>query len=241
MSSRMVEPTVQDLTPEALALLRRHNMLKALIRAETVAEAVGAEALPEDQCDQLWNNYLSTHKIENDEQLASHLQSLGMDADALHWQLELPARIQQHSWAQFQHKAEARFLAKKEQLDSVVYSLLRVRDGYLARELYLRIAGQEANFADLASAHSQGPEAQTKGIVGRVPLNQSHPTVSERLRTSQPGQLLEPFLVDNWWLVVRLESYEAARFDEATARRMEQELFEEWIQEEVLCKIRSLN
>ena len=236
----MPEPTVQNLTPEALALLRRHNMLTALIRAETVAEAVGSEAIPREQCDQLWNSYLSNHKIENDEQLASHLQSLGLDADALHWQLELPVRIQQHSREQFQHKAEARFLAKKEQLDKVVYSLLRVSDGYLARELYLRIAGQEANFADLAAEHSQGPEAKTKGIVGPVPMNQAHPALSERLRTSQPGQLLEPFRIEDWWLVTRLERYEAARFDEGTAQRMAQELFQEWIQEEVLCKIRRL-
>ena len=236
----MPEPSFQNLTPEALALLRRHNLLTALIRAETVAEAVGPEPLPQDQCDQLWNGYLGKHKIENDEQLASHLQTLGLDADALHWQLELPLRIQQHSQEQFQHKAEARFLAKKEQLDRVVYSLLRVRDGFLARELYLRIAGREANFADLAAEHSQGPESKTKGIVGPVPMNQAHPALSERLRTSQPGQLLEPFRIEDWWLVTRLERYEAARFDEGTAQRMAQELFQEWIQEEVLGKIRRL-
>ena len=180
----MPEPSFQNLTPEALALLRRHNLLTALIRAETVAEAVGPEPLPQDQCDQLWNGYLGKHKIENDEQLASHLQTLGLDADALHWQLELPLRIQQHSQEQFQHKAEARFLAKKEQLDKVVYSLLRVRDGYLARELYLRIAGQEANFADLAAEHSQGPEAKTKGIVGPAP--QPGPSGPQRTAAHQP-------------------------------------------------------
>ena len=130
MSSRMPELSIEDLAPEALALLRHHNLLSALIKAEVVAEAVGGVALSEEQCDQLWNGYLSNHKIENDEQLASHLQARGLDAEALHWQLELPARVQQHSWAQFQHKAEARFLAKKEQLDSVVYSLLRVRDAW---------------------------------------------------------------------------------------------------------------
>ena len=237
MSSRMTELSVQDLAPETLALLRRHNLLSALVRAEVVAQAVGAEVLSEEQCDQLWNGYLSKHQIENDEQLANHLSARGLDADALHWQLELPARIKQHSQEQFQHKAEARFLAKKEQLDRVVYSLLRVRDGFLARELYLRIAGQEANFSDLAAEHSQGREAKTKGIVGPVALNQAHPALRERLRTSQPGQLLEPFRIDNWWLVARLERYEAARFDEGTAQTMAQELFQEWIQEEVLCKI----
>ena len=236
----MPEPTFQNLTPEALALLRRHNMLTALIRAEIVADAVGTEALPDDQCDQLWNGYLSKHNIENDEQLANHLQARGLDAEALHWQLELPARVKQHSLKQFQHKAEARFLAKKEQLDRVVYSLLRVRDGFLARELYLRIAGREANFADLAAEHSQGPESKTKGIVGPVPLNQAHTALSERLRISQPGQLLEPFPIEDWWLVARLERYEAARFDAGTAQTMAQELFQEWIQEEVLCKIPEL-
>lgn len=241
MSSRMPELSIEELAPEALALLRHHNLLSALIKAEVVAEAVGGVALSEEQCDQLWNGYLSNHKIENDEQLASHLQARGLDAEALHWQLELPARVQQHSWAQFQHKAEARFLAKKEQLDSVVYSLLRVRDGFLARELYLRIAGREANFADLAAEHSQGREAKTKGIVGPVPLNHAHPALSERLRTSQPGQLLEPFRIEDWWLVARLERYEAARFDEGTAQRMAQELFQEWIREGVLCKIRRLS
>ena len=237
MSSRMTELSVKSLAPEALALLRRHNMLSALVRAEVVAEAVGAVVLSEEECEQLWSGYLSKHSIENDEQLATHLSARGLDADALHWQLELPARIKHHSREQFQHKAEARFLAKKEQLDRVVYSLLRVRDGFLARELYLRIAGREANFADLAAEHSQGPESKTKGIVGPVPLNQAHPALSERLRTSQPGQLLEPFRIEDWWLVARLERYEAARFDEGTAQAMAQELFQEWIQEEVLCKI----
>ena len=233
--------SIEDLAPEALALLRRHNLLSALIKAEVVAEAVGAVALSEEQCDQLWNGYLNEHNIENDEQLANHLQARGLDDEALHWQLELPAKVQQHSREQFQHKAEARFLAKKENLDRVVYSLLRVRDGFLARELYLRIAGREANFADLAAEHSQGPESKTKGIVGPVPLNQAHPVLSERLRTSQPGQLLEPFRIDDWWLVARLERYEAARFDASTAQAMAQELFQEWIQEKIICKIPTLS
>ena len=107
----------------------------------------------------------------------------------------------------------------------------------MARELYLRIAGNEAKFADLAAEFSQGPEAKTKGVVGPVPLNQAHPALSERLRTSQPGQLLEPFRIDDWILVARLESYDPARFDESTAQRMAQELFQEWIQENVLCKL----
>ena len=46
--------------------------------------------------------------------------------------------------------------------------------------------------------------------------------------------------IDQWWLVARLERYEAARFDEETAQQMTMELFQEWINEEVLCMLARL-
>ena len=236
----MSNPSFPDLSPETKALLSRHNLLRAWVRAEVTATAVQSVDLPPEQCAELWNAYLQKQNIEDDVALDQHLQEIGLSADDLRWQLELPRRIRHYSQEHFQHKAEARFLARKEQLDRVVYSLLRVKDRFLARELYLRIAGGEANFADLAAQYSQGPEVKTKGIVGPVPMRQAHPALSERLRTSQPGQLLEPFNIEEWWLVARLERYEAARFDEATAEHMTTELFQEWIQEGMLCKMARL-
>ena len=236
----MSNPSFHDLTPETKALLSRHNLLKAWVRAEVTATAVQSVDLQPEQCAELWSAYLQKQNIEDDVALNQHLQEIGLSADDLHWQLELPRRIRQYSQEHFQHKAEARFLARKEQLDRVVYSLLRVKDGFLARELYLRIAGGEANFADLAAQYSQGSEAKTKGILGPVPMRQAHPALSERLRTSQPGQLLEPFKIEQWGLVARLERYEAARFDAATAEQMTTELFQEWVQEEMLCKMARL-
>jgi len=123
----------------------------------------------------------------------------------------------------------------------VVYSLLRVKDRFLAQELYLRISGREANFADLAAQYAEGPEKRTNGIVGPVPLTQAHPILAERLRTSAPGQLLEPFPISDWWLVVRLESYTPASFDDDIAERMASELFEEWANEETTLKVRQLD
>ncbi len=236
----MSESTFHDLTPETRALLSRHNLLKAWVQAEVTATAVQSIVLSHEECAELWTAYLKNQNIEDDVVLRKHLKEIGLSAEDLHWRLELPRRIRQYSQEHFQHKAEARFLARKEQLDRVVYSLLRVKDGFLARELYLRIAGGEANFADLAAQYSQGPEAKTKGILGPVPLRQAHPALSERLRTSQPGQLLEPFNIEQWWLVARLERYEAARFDAATAEQMTTELFQEWVQEEMLCKMARL-
>ena len=236
----MSETSFHNLSPETTALLSRYNLLRPWVRAEVTAATVQSIVLPHKECEDLWRTYLQKKNIEGDLALCEHLQQIGLSAEDLRWQLELPRRIRHYSQEHFKHKAEARFLARKEQLDSVVYSLLRVKDVFLARELYLRIAGNEANFADLAASYSQGPEAKTKGVVGPVPLSQAHPALSEKMRTSQPGQLLEPFRIDEWWLVARLERYEPARFDEKTALKMTDELFQEWIEEKVLCKIREL-
>ena len=121
--------------------------------------------------------------------------------------------------------------------DNDFVELLRVEDGFLARELYLRIASNEANFSHLASQFSQGDEAKTKGIVGPVSMNQAPPTLSEKLRTSRPGQLNEPFSIGKWWLVARLERYEPARFDELTMQAMTREMFQEHVEEQLVCKL----
>ena len=232
--------SVQNLSPEALDLLRRHNLLQPLVKAEILSKTVEKISLSTENRNNIWENFRAKNKLDDTESFKTYLKNKGLGESDLRWQLELPIRIQIYSKEHFQHKAEARFLARKEQLDRVVYSLLRVRDGYLARELYLRISGGEANFTDLAANYSQGPEAKTKGIIGPVPMTQAHPTLSERLRTSQPGQLLQPFQIDEWWVVVRLERYEAAQFDDNTRQRMAQELFHEWLNEEVIGKLRSL-
>jgi hypothetical protein len=52
--------------------------------------------------------------------------------------------------------------------------------------------------------------------------------------------LLEPFALEGWWLVVRLESVIPASLDEATTQRMALELFDEAVEHEVQKRIESL-
>jgi parvulin-like peptidyl-prolyl isomerase len=70
-------------------------------------------------------------------------------------------------------------------------------------------------------------------VVGPVPLLQAHPSLAEVLRTSRPGQLRVPLRIEQWWLVVRLESLRSASFTDEMRDRMARELFDEWVEEEV--------
>ena len=236
----MTTPIASALPPDVLQELRRHNLLRSLLQRRVIAEAVAGVSLGEELCQQAMQQYCQQNGVKDQDGLDAVLNEQGISADDLRWQVELPLRIQAHCNEHFLHKAEARFLERKTQLDRVVYSLLRVADGFLARELYLRIAANEANFADLAAHYAEGPEKGTKGIVGPVPVTQAHPVLAEKLRTSSPGELLEPFRISDWWLVVRLESYSPASFDEAMAAQMSSELFEQWVNEETALRMRAL-
>ncbi|MEB3335617.1 MAG: peptidylprolyl isomerase [Cyanobacteriota bacterium] len=218
-------------------LLARHQLLVPLLRQTVIADAVAGVTLTEEDKQQAKKLWVQQKGIQSPDQLKSHLANHGMtEADAL-WQAELPPRIRHHCHEQFFHRAEQRFLSRKQQLDTVIYSLLRVRGESLAHELYLRIAEGEADFAELAATYAEGPEQATRGVVGPVPLLQAHPILANVLRTSQPGELRPPLAIDQWWLVVRLESLQPASFDDAMQSRMTHELFEEWVEEEVQQRI----
>lgn len=223
-----------------VARLRRHGLLGPLLRRELVAEAVAGTALSEEQMKPQIAQYLRQNKLETPEALASHLRAQGLLEEDLRWQLELPLRVQLTARERFLDQAEKRFLERKEALDQAVYSLIRVQDAFLARELYLQVMNGESEFSELAVRYGEGPEKANRGVVGPKPLIQAHPLLRERLRSSQPGELLEPFSIEQWWLLVRLEEKREATFTEAVTTQMCVELFDQSINEEALRRLQAL-
>lgn len=235
------EPFPADQAPipeEIWSSLARHQLLLPFLRQRVIASAVAEVPLSAAERGEALKAWAGHHGISSHEALETHRQRQSLSEADLLWQAELPQRLFRYGEEHFSHRAEHRFLARKNQLDQVIYSLLRVEDGALARELYLRIAEGEADFADLASRYARGPERSTRGVVGPVPLLQAHPTLAELLRTSRVGQLHPPLAIERWWLVVRLESLHTASFDDEMRQRMTRELFDEWVEEEVARQLR---
>lgn len=235
------EHEAYELQPDEIhAELRRHNLLFTLMERRVIAEAVAGIEVDKDSFEEARALMYKNKSIGNDVDLQRYLVNQGLSQEDLDFQVALDLRYRVHCDTHYRHKAEAHFLSRKNQLDRVVYSLLRVKDRFLVRELYLRIEAGEANFADLAAQYAEGPEKQTNGIVGPVSLTQAHPTLAELLRTSTPGVLLHPFQISEWWMLMRLEKYTPSTFDDATAQRMTEELFVRWVKEETARRMAKL-
>lgn len=214
------------------AELRRHNLLMPLLERQIIAEAVSDEQLSSEDLELARIQFLQERGLNHPESLDDFRIKRGWSNEDLEWQITLPLLIKRHCQKHFNNKAEAHFLTRKDQLDKVTYSLLRTKDHFLVKELYLRIDSGEANFGDLASQYAEGPERNTRGIIGPVSMTQAHPTVAELLRTTKVGKLMQPINLKGWWMLLRLESYKSACFDKSTSQQLSQELFNKWVVEE---------
>lgn len=236
----MVPELQRTIGAEGRALLDRFNLLKPLVEQMVTSEAIADVEVASEQLEQARLGLLQQRGFDGLAQWAELLEMLGRSEDEV---LErLRQSIRRRSWMRerFAAKAEARFLERKNELDQVVYSLLRLENSFLARELYLQIESGESNFADLARRYAEGPERNTNGIVGPVSLTQAHPVLVEKLRVAQPGVLLEPFRIADWWLVVRLERYAPATFTDEVSDQMCQEMFDIWVDQETTASLSQL-
>jgi hypothetical protein len=142
-------------------------------------------------------------------------------------------KLQKFKLAAWGNLVEADFLNQQERYDQVLFSLIQTDNLEIIQELYFRLREGEADFAELATRYSQGPEARTNGLVGPLELHNLHQKLAQMLRISQPGQVSPPFRVDQWVVIVRLERYIPAQFDQALRQRLLDERFETWMRQAI--------
>ena len=100
----------------------------------------------------MWTGFLSQHNFENtnDPSLVSWLRKRGWDRIDLCFHLLRPSALQSFKEQRYAPGLES-FSVKRNALDTVIYSLLRVKNAGLARELWISLSEGEVTFAELAS------------------------------------------------------------------------------------------
>ena len=217
---------------EGQELLISFNLLQPLVKQLLICDALAGVVVSKEELHDAQICFLRQRGYERMEQWSELLETLRLREKDVLERLRHDIRRRNLIRERYAAKAEARFLERKNDLDQVLYSLLRLKNSFLAQELYLQIESGESNFADLAKRYAEGPECNTNGIVGPVSLTQAHPALVEKLQVAKPGVLLEPFRISDWWLVVRLERYEPATFSDVVSDQMCQEMFDAWLDEE---------
>jgi len=224
--------TFECLTKECIILLENNQLLKTLIRTQLGKDIISKVNLEDNLKARIIDEFKRKYNLINEEafrnwQAEKSITNIQFESLALR-----ETKIKEYCKKNFDHKVDAWFLKRKSQLDIVTYSLIRLKQFHKARELYLRIAEGEADFGDLATRYSEGFESKARGIVGPTQLSNAHPKLIEKIISSKPGKAQPPILIGEFYIVLRVESYEPAQLDEPMRARMQEELFGKWLEDE---------
>jgi parvulin-like peptidyl-prolyl isomerase len=218
---------------EVLPLLAGYQMMPRFVQEILIDQAIASIECTAEENAQALEQFYAQNEIASEDDRQAWLGRFGMtppQLDSLATRGLRVDRFKQQTWG---NKIESYFLSRKNQLDKVIYSLIRTQDVGIAQEIYFRVLEGEQSFAELARTYSQGPEAQTDGLIGPVELSVPHPVLAQLLTLSQPGQISPPTRVGEWLVLVRLEKFMPAQLDDPMRRRLLDECFNTWLQEQL--------
>tara|TARA_Y100001968_G_C19417204_1_gene749641 strand:- start:198 stop:953 length:756 start_codon:yes stop_codon:yes gene_type:complete len=226
---------------QALKLLGKHKLLNQLVQKEIVENILNKTELTKEEESNFLEIFFKNNKIKDDSDFDNWLKNKNLNRENFIHDLFRILKHRKHSRTTFSNQSKTRFLKKKQDLDTVVYSILRANNFYIAREIYLKVQSGEQDFGDLIAQYSIGPEKSNRGLVGPVELSKAHPDLIELLRSNPPGQLSKPTNISHdLCVVVRVENFIEAKFDATMQQKINEELFDEWVEKQSIITIEKL-
>lgn len=215
------------------ALLERSQLLKPLVRRLLLESCISQISVEEEEQRAFQQRFLAHEGITSPDELARWLESRGLSEAQASQNILESLQLDRFKLERFGSDVEKIFFETKDLRDRVVYSLLRIKDSAAANELYLRLEEGDATFTDLSQEHSAGPERETGGLIGPVPMGRLNPRLAEMLRIGAQGQLWRPIEIDGFWVIVRLDKKIPAKLDKAMEKQIREECFERWVQQQL--------
>ena len=238
-ASELVLDSLKVLSNDAIQLLESNDLLSLLIQKEILKCKLGFVEISDKELENLKNNFLLINKL-NDEEFSDFLNKKLLSESDFLQQISSPLREKKFLDQNFSSKCHAHFLERKNDLDQIIYSLIRTKEHFEAKELFLRVQDDEASFGKIAKEYSEGPEKNSFGLIGPVPINRAHPRMREVMRSANIGETNEPFKIDDWWLIVRVEDRHEAELNQDMELKMKSELSKIWLKNEAEIIINKL-
>lgn len=195
----------QSSSPVDVAELAGYRLWHLLCKARHFDAMSRSCELTAEEETAAWATFCQRHKLNPASEVSIPAEYSGCTPQQLRASILREQRIVKWKEREFGPLVQTYFDQHRTQMNRLVYSILRVKDAGIARELWLRIHEGEETFASLAQAYGGGTEKFTGGVVGPVAVRTMHPELAERLGVAREGELLNPFPIGELYLVTRLE------------------------------------
>ena len=220
---------IDEINFETLRILKFGNMLPNFLKNFLVHEIARMITLEQNISENEIKKFYLKNNIKNSKNLSKILKKKGMVLEELHFQITLPLKIYKFAEENFQNELNEYFLKKKEYLDEYTFNIIRVKKSELAHELYFQIDSGESDFFKLSKKYSFYSPLYPEGVFGPRNLDGVNPLIKNKLLNSSIGNLIMPFQVDEWWLIIKLLEKKQAKLDEETSKVLLMEIFDNFV------------
>ncbi len=223
------------ITNEFYDLLERNKLLETLVSSEIVNEIINSYKIEidDEKRNQIKQTIISNEKIKSEEDYKNWLDKKNLIEENLIEDFLKPMKLNNYLLEKYSHMAESRFLKRKDSLEIITYSLIRVKEMYLAQELFLRIKENPSELGNISSSYSIGHEKNSKGVVGPISMSKGHPSLMQVLKKSKIGEVNQPCRIDDVWVITRVEFRKEAILDDKTRLLLCKEIFNEWLKQKI--------
>lgn len=222
---------INEINSETLKILKFGNMLPNFLQNFLVYEIAKMVTLEQNISENEIKKFYLKNNIKNKETLNKILKAKGIVVEELHFQITLPARIYKFAEKNLKDELNEYFLQKKELLDKYTFNILRVKKSDLAHELYFQLDTGESDFLKLSKRYSFYSPLYPEGIFGPRNLDGVNPIIINKLLNSSIGNLIMPFQVDEWWIIIKLLEKKQAKLDKETTKILLMEIFDNFVKQ----------
>jgi parvulin-like peptidyl-prolyl isomerase len=227
-------------TGSIVTLLANYQMFSQFLQEVITDQAIESFACTQEEQTAAVLSFYEKWQLTSDTARQEWLQLYEMTQAQLEILATRDLRIEKFKQATWGHRLSSHFLDRKASLDRVIYSIIRTKNSEQASEIYFRLQAREQSFYDLAHEFSREPEVQYGSVIGPIELGKIPTKLAQQLYGGHAGQLLFPFSLGEWIVIVQLEEILPVSLDEDMRQRLLDELFAVWLQEE-LAKLSNSN
>ncbi|MBW4428440.1 MAG: peptidylprolyl isomerase [Nostoc desertorum CM1-VF14] len=224
---------ISVLPKEIIPFLASYNLIGQFLSQSIIESAIAPITCTQAETSHALEQFYQHWDLTSEQKIQDWCSRYYLTQEQLELFATRKLRVEKFKQITWGNQLESYFLKYKKHFDQVIYSLIRTENKGTANELFFRITEGEQSFAELAREYSQGTEANTGGIVGPVELGTITPNFAQLLCTRQVGIVQPPILFGELWVILRVEKFITAQFDNFMRQRLLQENFETWFQQQV--------
>lgn len=186
-----------------------------------------------DIIEQMVIDFRLERQLTSSEIFQQWLISEGLDYASFRKKIAFNFQVERLKTRVTQANVQEYFIENKIYLDQVVLSRLVVEEQALAEELQSQILEDGVKFEQLVQEYSIATDRISNGMMGPISRGAMPDILRASVDLANTGDLIGPLEIEGLWYLFRVENFLPAALDEKTKQELEDELFEQWLEDKI--------